>query len=425
MSIDTLIGGLARRFYQQVMTLPETAGGIQLPVPETAGSYLLYLHVPYCVVLCPFCSFHRVPFKRPDALSYFDCLQAEIRLATDTGYCFDELYIGGGTPTVLPDELFNTIELVRGLHKVDAISVETNPDDLGKEGVRRLLGAGVNRLSVGVQSFDDTLLREMQRFERYGSGMEIRRRLEQMTPAFETLNVDMIFNFPHQTAASLDRDLDILIDVGVDQVSFYPLMAADSTGDRMRREMGSIDYSREREFYELIQQRLLTAGYTRNSAWCFSRSPGMGDEYIVDREEYLGLGSGAFSYLRGSLFASTFSIGQYKELVRAGKTGTVRELPLSGRNQMRYFLLMKLFGGSIDLHAAEARFGGEFHSTIWPEIKLLRALGALIETETKLSLSGHGQYIWVVLMREFFAGINNLRDELRQISQGSRAAKPG
>jgi coproporphyrinogen III oxidase-like Fe-S oxidoreductase len=418
MSIDALIGNLARRFYDRVMTLPETTEGIGLPAPDAAGSYLLYLHIPYCFVLCPFCSFHRVPFNRPDALSYFDCLQAEIRHVTEAGFRFDELYIRGGTPTVLPDELFSTIELLHGLHKIGAISVETNPDDIGKDAVKRLRDAGVNRLSVGVQSFDDGLLREMQRFERYGSGEQIQVRLERAAPVFDTLNIDMIFNFPHQTETTLNRDLDILIDdLGADQVSYYPLMASDSTRARMRVEMGAVDYSRERDYYELIRQRFLAAGYTSNSAWCFSRKLGMGDEYIVDREDYLGLGSGAFSYLQGSLFASTFSIGQYQELIRAGRTGAVRQLALSERDQMRYHLLMQLFGGSLDLTAAEARFAGNFEDTIWPEIKLLRALGALNESTTTLTLTEYGQYVWVVLMREFFSGINNLRDEMREISQ--------
>ena len=109
-------------------------------------------------------------------------------------------------------------------------------------------------------------------------------------------------------------------------------------------------------------------GYQRSSAWCFSRKAGMFDEYIVEHDEYLGLGSGAFSYLAGSLFASTFSIEHYLDLVDGGATGTVRRRDLSERDEMRYYLLIKLFGGTLDLAAAEARFDGRFQRTLWPEL---------------------------------------------------------
>lgn len=414
MNIDTLIGGLARRFYQHVMQLPESPDGLRLPSPDLEKTYLLYLHVPYCVVLCPFCSFHRVQFKEAGALAYFDHLRREIKFVSSQGFRFDELYVGGGTPTVMPDELLATIELVRSLHSVGQISVETNPDDLDKDGVRRLRDAGVNRLSVGVQSFDDELLREMQRLAKYGSGAEIRDRLRRTNGLFETANVDMIFNFPHQSEASLRRDLDILIDdIGVDQVSWYPLMSSASTRPTMRQQLGEVEHARERQFYECIVERLLAAGYQRISAWCFSRRSGMADEYIVDREEYLGLGSGAFSYLQGTLIASSFSISRYKTLIEAGKSGGVRERGLSIRDQMRYYLLMQLFGGSLDKGRAERRFNGRFRRTIWPEVKALQAMGAVNDTGETLQLTQSGYYVWVVLMREFFAGINDLREQMR------------
>ena len=396
------------------MTFPETPGGAPLSPPDSKKSYLLYLHVPYCVVLCPFCSFHRVKFQRTNAQSYFECLQQEIGLVSDNGFRFDELYVGGGTPTVLPDELNATIELVRRLHPVTSVSVETNPDDLGKDGIRRLRDAGVNRLSVGVQSFDDELLREMQRFEKYGSGAEIRERLVRNNAVFDTINVDMIFNFPHQTERSLHRDLDILIDdIGAGQVSWYPLMASHDTRESMQRHMGVVTRSRERKYYGIIAERMLAAGYTRNSAWCFSRRSGMTDEYIVDREEYLGLGSGAFSYIGGSLVASTFSIKRYKQLIANGRTGAVRLRDMTQREQMRYFLLMQLFGGSLNEVEAESRFDGSFRRTVWPELVTLQTLGAVRKSGKIYSLTAKGYYVWVILMREFFAGINNLRDQMR------------
>lgn len=425
MNIDSLIGNYFRRSNRRYMSFFESPAGTQLPPPDSTSQYMLYLHVPYCISLCPFCSFHRVKFQRDPAQHYFQALRREIELVTDAGYQFGELYIGGGTPTVLPDELIRTISLVRRLQPIQGISVETHPNDLTDDILRDMQEAGVNRLSVGVQTFDDELLKEIQRYEKYGSGHQIRDRLQRAQGVFETLNVDMIFNFPHQTEASLKRDLDILVDeLNVDQVSFYPLMSANSTRKSMPRAVGIVDYARERNLYQIIAPYMLANGYTRSSAWCFSRQPGMSDEYIAENEEYVGLGSGAFSYLQGSLFAGTFSINHYLRLVDAGRTGTVRRRDMSRRDQMRYYLLMRLFGGSLNLGVAEARFDGRFQRTLWPEIAALRTMGAIRQSNGELMLSENGQYMWVMMMREFFIGVNNLRDEMRHYRAREKVLMP-
>ena len=414
MNIDSLIGSYFRRSNRRYMRFMDSPAGVCLPSPDPVRQYMLYLHIPYCVALCPFCSFHRVKFKRDAAQQYFQALRREIELATDVGYRFGELYIGGGTPTVLPADLIRTIELVRDLHAIQHISAETVPTDLTDDVLCGLREAGVNRLSVGVQSFDDGLLQEMRRFEKYGSGDQIRDRLQHAQGVFDTLNVDMIFNFPHQTEASLDRDLDILVDeLSVDQVSFYPLMSANSTRKSMLRTVGRVDYSRERDLYQIIAGHMLANGYTRSSAWCFSKQAGMFDEYIVEHEEYLGLGSGAFSYLQGSFFASTFSINHYLRLVDSGALGAVRRCDLSQRDQMRYYLLMKLFGGSLDRVVAEDRFEGRFARTLWPELAALRTMGAMWDSDEIITLTESGLYLWVMMMREFFTGVNKLREEMR------------
>ena len=278
----------------------------------------------------------------------------------------------------------------------------------------RLREFGVNRLSVGVQSFDNSLLAEMQRLGKYGSGEQIAAHLKHAHGRFDTLNIDMIFNFPHQTEESLLRDLEILIgEIGAEQVSWYPLMTSNSARRPMLQHIGRVDYSRERGLYELIVERMLRAGYLRNSAWCFSREKGLFDEYIVDHEEYVGLGSGSFSYLHGNLYASTFSINHYLNLVRAGKTGIVRKRAMSEREQMHYYLLMRLFSGSLDMLQAEQHFRGRFERVLWPELTALRLAGALHREDTRLRLTEKGFFLWVTMMREFFSGVSGLRDDMR------------
>jgi coproporphyrinogen III oxidase-like Fe-S oxidoreductase len=182
----------------------------------------------------------------------------------------------------------------------------------------------------------------------------------------------------------------------------------------MRKQIGEVGYDREREFYECIAGHMLSAGYSRSSAWCFSRGPAMIDEYITEHEDYLGLGSGAFSYLAGNLYASTFSINNYLRLAESGASGIVRRSELRPRDRMRYHLLMQLFTGALDMAAAERRFAGRFRIGLLPEISGLVLCGAARLSGSRLRLTERGFYLWVVMMREFFNGVNNFRDQMRQ-----------
>lgn len=423
MNTDSLIGTLAHRLNQRAMKFGDATGPVELPAPRPEQTHLLYLHVPFCVVLCPFCSFHRVHFEQGKATSYFNSLRHEIEIVTAAGYRFDEVYVGGGTPTVMPEELVDTLREIRDRNPVGTVSVETNPNHLEDRRVGMLREAGINRLSVGVQSFDDRLLARMGRLEKYGSGEQITERLTRYRDTFDTLNVDMIFNQPQQSEASLRRDLDILVDnIGAEQVSFYPLMADDSVKRAIRKSMGQVVRDHEKRFYEIISERMLGAGYRRNSAWCFSRKAGDFDEYIVRRDEYLGLGSGAFSYLDGCIFAATFSLREYAELVGQGRVAFLRHRKLSRREQMRYYMLVTLFSGVLDKRQAERRFDGRFARTLAFELSALKAVRAIRDSGEAWQLTHSGYYLWVVLMREFFSGINSLRNQLRSPDHQARAA---
>lgn len=419
---ESLLSRFSLRSSRRYLSFGSSRGDDRMPSADPDKQYLLYLHIPFCVVLCPFCSFHRVEFKEALAQAYFEALRREIRSVTHAGFRFSELYVGGGTPTVMPEQLVETINLVRELHPVRNISTETNPDDLNDDLLRQLNAAGVRRLSVGVQSFDDRLLREMGRFEKYGSSEQIRERLHRFAGVFETLNIDMIFNFPDQSEESLIDDLYTLTNtVKADQVSFYPLMTADSARKPILRELGKVNRKRERKLYQLITRRMIAGGYRRSSAWCFSRRPAMIDEYIITQEEFLGLGSGAFSYVGGHFYASTFSLNHYIDRAKIGQSGIVRERSVSSRDQMRYYLLTRLFAGSIDLDEAERRFAGRFHKTLRSELASLRIIGAVTRHEHSLQLTERGYYLWVTLMREFFTGVNYFREQMRHNISAERA----
>jgi coproporphyrinogen III oxidase-like Fe-S oxidoreductase len=354
-----------------------------------------------------------VQLKGPKADRYFAALRREIRACKDAGFVFGDVYVGGGTPTILPDELRETLQLIRTLFPIERISVETNPDHLSSSRLSDLLEMGVNRLSVGVQSFDDQLLKAMGRYDRYGSGADILARLQDASEMFDTLNVDMIFNQPRQTMESLKRDIEILTcNTFADQVSFYPLMPATTTSKAMCKQMGALSFRNERRYYERILAGMQPV-YRPATAWCFARKRGLIDEYIVDHEEYVGLGSGAFSYVDGVFYSSSFSIDRYLDRIEHGRSGIVMGRRLSELEQLRYRFLVSLFGLDLDWEQLRSEYTRSFMGPLRKELLFFSLIGAIRKDGTHYHLTEKGMYYWVVLMREFLTGVNNVRDEMR------------
>ncbi len=411
MIIENVLTAYLKRKYSKLLQF-SSLGDIEPPRPRPGKEYLLYVHIPFCEELCPYCSFNRFPLEKDLAREYFKALELEIRLYADLGFDFASVYVGGGTPTVLPKEMGSLLDTLRNLFRIKEISLETNPNHLTDDTLRILKDSGVNRLSVGVQSFNDGLLKLMERYHKYGSGSEIRDKLTKIMGMFDTLNVDMIFNFPTQTMDMLDRDLAVIEEMKADQVTFYPLMVSDMTRNELARRFGPISYRQEKAFYERIAGKL-DKNYTCGTAWCFSRKKTMIDEYIVDYDEYVGTGSGSFGYANGACFANTFSVADYIEAVERGKFPLLARKDFSKIEQIQYDFMMKLFGASLDVSRAEAKFDGDFLKNLWKEILLFRLAGALYTDNGVLRLTRRGQYLWVIMMREFFTGVNNFRDVCR------------
>ncbi len=386
----------------------------RLPGPRAGREYLLYVHVPFCTRLCPYCSFNRFPFEEDRTLAYFKRLREEMRFVADQGFDCTSMYVGGGTPTVIVEELCETIDLARELFSIREVSSETNPDHLIDRVLEPLAGR-VDRLSVGVQSFDDDLLRQMERYDKYGSGREILERIQSIEGRFHSLNVDMIFNFPSQTEEMLLKDVEMLKESGTNQTTFYPLMASPVVEESLARTVGTVSYEREHRYYMLLAEAL-SDSFEPASSWTFSRTGGgMIDEYIVDYEDYVGIGSGAFSFLDGALYVNTFSLGEYAQRVDAGLAGVTSYRAFDTANRMRYRFLMSLFGMSLDKAAFRRDFGVSIDRGLPVEMAFMRLAGAFATDDAeRLTLTRKGRYLLVAMMRQFFIGVNNLRDQARQ-----------
>jgi len=177
-----------------------------------------------------------------------------------------------------------------------------------------------------------------------------------------------------------------------------------------------VKYGRGREFYARITDRLAPL-YEPTTAWCFSRADGMIDEYVINYEEYAGLGSGSIGYIGGNVYANTFDIVDYVRRIGRGEFPVVAKRECSIKERLLYDFLMKLFGLHLDLTELGRKYGEEADEYLRWEIAFFKAVGGLEQREHILSLTKKGQYYWVIMMREFFIGVNNFRDYCREIAQ--------
>ena len=390
-----------------------------LPGPKPGQAYMLYLHVPFCERLCPYCSFNRFPFQEDVARRYFANLRREMHMLCGLGYDFDSLYVGGGTPTILTDELVATINEAKSLFSIRDVSSETNPNHLDDAHLEALDGV-VDRLSVGVQSFDDGLLRQMDRYDKYGSAEAILERVRHVADShvFTSLNVDMIYNFPAQTEDMLRHDLDVIKETHTNQTTFYPLMASPAVEKSLARTVGEVSYAREEEFYSIILEKLTEGenpAFEMGSAWTFNACDNkMIDEYIVDYEEYPAIGSGGMSYLGNSLLVNSFSVSEYDEKIRAGKMSVMGETHFTKRDRMRYRFMMQLFGLRLDKRQWREDFGCSVAAGLPAEYAFFKAVGAFdTDDDDEITLTRKGKYLCVAMMRQFFVGVNSVRDSAR------------
>lgn len=419
---ERMLTTVVRRCTSNYLKLGPVSEGM-IPAPTPGQKYMLYMHVPFCERLCPYCSFNRFPFDEGRATPYFENMRTEMLMLKDIGYDFDSLYIGGGTPTIMIDELCDTIDLARETFSINEVSSETNPNHLIPRYLDKLQNR-VQRLSVGVQSFDDGLLKQMERYDKYGSGAEILERVKEASPYFTSLNVDMIFNFPAQTEDILISDIEQVVESNTSQTTFYPLMASPSVARSLARTVGKVDYAREQRFYEIISD-LLTGGndplFRHGSAWTFNKrgttadgDDAMIDEYVVDYEEYPAIGSGGITYLGGSLYVNTFSVNDYGAAIESGRMSLMGKTTFSKHDRMRYRFMMQLFGLRLDKRAFKRDFGCTVEAGLPVEMAFMKASGAFErDTRDELTLTPRGRYLMVVMMRQFFIGVNNLRDQAR------------
>ncbi|WP_165063040.1 coproporphyrinogen III oxidase family protein [Adlercreutzia sp. ZJ154] len=420
---------LVKTMTRHTLTLKPTSETF-MPEPEENRRYMLYMHVPFCERLCPYCSFNRYTYREEIARPYFESMRKEMLMLRDLGYDIESIYVGGGTPTIMLDELCETLDLARDTWNIEEVASETNPNHLVQPWLDKMHGR-VQRLSVGVQSFNNELLKTMDRYDKYGSGEVIMERIAQAVPYFDSLNVDMIFNFPTQTEDMLFADLEHIAMCGARQTTFSPLYISGATADNMNRTLGKMDWKRELRFYRIIDGVLAEGAhplFRRETVWTFNRLGADGsddhalihDEYQTSYVDYPAIGSGSITHLAGALYVNDFSISDYNRHIEEGRMPIMGKSTLSKRDLMRYNFLLNLYRLRFDKRAFRDEFGVSVEFGLPAEMAFMRLNGAFAtDTKDELTLTEMGRYLVLVMYRQFLSGMNNLREQARAELSGS------
>ena len=386
------------------------------PEPQPGHQYLLYAHIPFCKTLCSYCTFHRFLFKEHKAREYFVNLRKEMDYVKALGYDFTSMYIGGGTTTILEDELIRTIEHARTLFPgIKEVSCETDPLQIATPTFRNLKGL-VDRMSIGVQSFNDDILKMTERYDKFGSGALIYERLQEALELFPTTNVDMIFGFRGQDLEMLQRDMDLLVELNPRQITTYPLMVTSQTRKSVKQTIAAKGIELADQYAVIMNT--LGNHYRQLTSWTFGRTHDDGfDEYVVDHDEYLGVGSGAFSFLGSSLYVNTFSLRRYNERIKEGKTGVERRRQFDKHAVLQYRLLLGLFSARLSRKYFREVHGVDLDKALFKEMLGLRIAGAIKdnpEDPDNLIVTDAGKFLGLVMMKAFYSGMDNVRAELRK-----------
>jgi len=239
-----------------------------------------------------------------------------------------------------------------------------------------------------VQSFDDALLAGMDRLEKYGGGAQIGGRLAAVRGIFPTLNVDMIFNLPGQTLALLERDLDVLERLDLDQVSFYPLMTAPGARHKMEKSMGRSDESLRHAMYERILAGCCRA--TAGFGLVLLAGPGH-VRRVHHRPGRLRRGRqrGLQLRRRADVLHDVFARALLPARGR-GMSGITQHRTLGAAERMRYDYLVRLFGGELRRDYVERRYGRSFWLRLAPELASMRLIGATRHDGDAIRLTHRG-----------------------------------
>jgi len=362
----------------------------------------IYIHIPFCVRKCPYCDFNSYKAAGRDSSAYVQALLSEMRLVRGALPHslpeFGSVYFGGGTPTVLPaPDLISILEAVRILFPISAnaeVTIEANPGTVDPESLARLRGAGFNRLSLGVQSLENRLLKALGRVHTAEQAVESFAWARQA--GFANISIDLMYALPGQSIDDWRVTLECAVSLQPEHVSAYALTIEPGTPFWRRRESGKLHLPSEDEELEmerLAETVLCSSGYERYEVSNYAK-PGCRSRHnqVYWRNwPYLGFGAGAASYWEGERRINIKQPSAYVRTVKRGRLpiADAEKLPPLKAAGETLMLGLRMLEG-IDSADVKQRFGVDVLSVFASEVERMKTLGLLQVDGTRLKLTPQG-----------------------------------
>ena len=311
----------------------------------------LYIHIPFCKSKCSYCDFLSFADKDEKIEDYINALLTELKLYKDklSNYQIKTIFIGGGTPTnidaVYIEKILNYINKNYNVENLEEVSIESNPGTLNEEKIKTYIRAGINRVSLGVQSLNDDILSSIGRIHTSKDFYDSFKLLRQM--GIKNINVDLMFGLPSQSMEDVVYSLDKMIDLGVEHISYYGLILEEGTKLYDLYEKDKIflpSEEKEREMYHSIVSILKNNGYDHYEISNFSL-PGYECKHNLvywDINPYIGIGLNSHSNMGGKRFSNTIDMDRYIDLLDQEKLPVIDQESIDKDTEIEEFCIMGL-----------------------------------------------------------------------------------
>lgn len=325
-----------------------------------------YIHIPFCTQICYYCDFSKVFIKNQPVDEYLAALMEEVKhydLPT-----LRTLYIGGGTPSALSsdqlDYLLTNLEDLLDLSQIEEFTIEANPGDLTPDKIAVLAKSKCNRVSLGVQTFDDRMLKKIGRSHNQEQIYETIASLKAAN--FHNISIDLIYALPGQTMEQVQGNVAKALALDIPHMSLYSLILENHTVFMNRQRRGNLHLPNEdveSDMFEYILQELEKNGFEHYEISNFTK-PGFESRHNLmywDNSEYYGLGAGASGYLGGMRYRNRGPIQHYLKSIREKGHARLHEEVLSQKEQMeeQMFLGLRKKSGVLKVKFEE-KFGCSF-----------------------------------------------------------------
>ena len=313
----------------------------------------IYIHIPFCKQKCYYCDFISYANKEEKIQEYIKCLQKEIEMESEKykneEYEITTIYIGGGTPSFIDasyiERIINTIKQNYKLYENPEITIEVNPGTINEEKIKKYKDIGINRISIGLQTTKDNLLKQIGRIHKYEEFLNCYKIVKKI--GIDNINVDLMLGLPNQTLEDLKESLIEVINLKPNHISLYSLILEENT---ILEKMVSQNMTKlpeedlEREMYWTTKNILEENGYIHYEISNFSKK-GYESKHNLNcwnQKEYLGFGVAAHSYTKNKRYCNTNNIEDYIKNVQNGKilnNRTICEIQNKIEEQKEYMLL--------------------------------------------------------------------------------------